>query len=418
SLELAQSLNLGAESIKTLLSLGHLSWDRPLQSFNYFTQALQTATDFPDLQLQAQVNLIRLGLRFPRSASQLTDFYTGLQDNLQRVPLSRARVFARLNLAETLLQYPNRDEIFALNDSDFQTLLNQALEDSEALADGRLQAYALGVWGTFEERQENWIQAQAYTEQALLRTQQLNDPVGLYQWQWQLGRVLVAEAQWSRARSTYAQTLETLEGLRTDLANLSTDLTFSFEEKIDPVYRQYVQLLLTPEPGVPLSQERLQTARTTIESLQVEELVSFFKANCVSAQPIDIETLDASAAIIYPILLRDSLEIIVGFPGQPLQHYQSSVTRGTLERAAQLLRLALAESSSPQRWRRSAAGDAEGNSSQAVRLTRYIYDALIKPMAADLKSSGAKTLVFTLDGALRNIPMGVLSDGERYLLED
>lgn len=418
SLELAKSLNLGAEVVKTLLSLGHLNWDRPLQSFNYFTQALQAATDFPDLQLQSQVNLIRLGLRFPRSASQLAGFYTGLQENLQTVPLSRARVFARLNLAETLLQYPNRNEIFAINDSDFQTLLNQALEDSEALADGRLQAYTLGVLGTFEEHRENLIQAQDYTEQALLITQQLNDPVGLYQWQWQLGRVLVAEEQWSQARETYAQTLETLEGLRTDLANLSTDLNFSFEEKIDPVYRQYVELLLTPDPGLPLSQDRLQTARNTIESLQVEELVSFFKANCVSAQSIDIETLDASAVVIYPILLRDSLEIIVGFPGQPLQHYQSSVTRGTLERAAQLLRLALAESSSPQRWRRSAAGETGGTSSQAVRLTRYIYDALIQPIAADLKASGAKTLVFTLDGALRNIPMGVLSDGERYLLED
>ena len=418
SLALAKSLNSPTDLVESALSLGHLTWDSPLQSFNYFTQALAASTAFPELQMQAQVNLLRLGLRFPRSASQLLGFYQNLQQNFQIVPLSRSRVFGRLNLAETLLQYPDWANTFSMDEGDFQALLNQALEDSKTLQDGRLQAYALGVWGTFEERLERFTAAQQYTEKALLAAQNLNDPVGLYQWQWQLGRILMAQGKLDNARETYAQTLETLGGLRTDLANLSTDLNFSFQEKIDPVYRQYVQLLLTPEPGVPLSQERLQTARSTIESLQVEELVSFFKANCVSAKTIDIDTLDASAAIIYPILLRDSLEIIVGFSGQPLRHYQTSVTRGTLERAAQLLRLSLAESSSPQRWRRSTNAENGVGSSQAVRLVRYLYDALIAPMAADLKAADVKTLVFTLDGSLRNIPMGVLFDGSHYLIED
>jgi len=418
SLDLAKTLNSPAEVAQSALSLGHLTWDSPLQSFNYFTQALGAAPAFPELQMQARVNLLRLGLRFPRSASQLLGFYQDLQQNFQTVPLSRSRIFGRLNLAETLLQYPDWTEIFAIDENDFQTLLSEALADSKTLQDGRLEAYALGVWGSFEERLERLSTAQDYTEKALLAAQNLNDPVGLYQWQWQLGRILMAQDQLDSARETYAQTLETLEGLRTDLANLSTDLNFSFQEKIDPVYRQYVQLLLTPEPGVPLSQERLQTARNTIESLQVEELVSFFKANCVSAKTIDIETLDTSAAIIYPIMLRDSLEIIVGFSGQPLRHYQTSVTRGTLERAAQLLRLALSESSSPQRWRRSGNGENGVGSSQAVRLVRYLYDALIAPLAADLKAAEVKTLVFTLDGSLRNIPMGVLFDGSHYLIED
>jgi len=424
SLDLARSLtsdlssDLSSEIAESALTLGHLNWDRPLQAFNYFNEALNAATEFPALQMQAQVNLLRIGLRFPRSASQLATFYTNLQQNFSIVPLSRARVFARLNLAETLLQYPDWTEIFAINETDFKAMLSQALQDSQTLQDDRLQAYTLGVWGAFEERAERFTQAEAYTKQALLEAQHLNDPVGLYQWQWQLGRVLMAQNQLESARETYAQTLETLQGLRTDLANLSTDLNFSFEEKIDPVYRQYVQLLLTPEPGSSLPQDRLEAARNTIESLQIEELVNFFKANCVSAKTIDIDTLDASAAIIYPIMLRDSLEIIVGLPGQPLQHYQSEVTRGTLERAAQLLRSALAESSSPQRWRRSSSTETGVASSQSLRLVRYLYNALISPMAADLKAASVKTLVFTLDGALRNIPMGVLFDGTRYLIED
>jgi CHAT domain-containing protein len=52
-------------------------------------------------------------------------------------------------------------------------------------------------------------------------------------------------------------------------------------------------------------------------------------------------------------------------------------------------------------------------------LGKELYDILIKPVEKDLKASGAKTLLWYLDGTLRYIPLAALSpDGKRYLVED
>jgi CHAT domain-containing protein len=40
-----------------------------------------------------------------------------------------------------------------------------------------------------------------------------------------------------------------------------------------------------------------------------------------------------------------------------------------------------------------------------------------RPAESDLAASEIKTLVFALDGALKNLPMAVLHDGQQYLLE-
>lgn len=51
-------------------------------------------------------------------------------------------------------------------------------------------------------------------------------------------------------------------------------------------------------------------------------------------------------------------------------------------------------------------------------LGKEIYDILLKPIEKELKASNAKTLVWSLDGVLRYIPLAALSpDGETYLIE-
>jgi CHAT domain-containing protein/tetratricopeptide (TPR) repeat protein len=52
-------------------------------------------------------------------------------------------------------------------------------------------------------------------------------------------------------------------------------------------------------------------------------------------------------------------------------------------------------------------------------LGKELYDLLIKPIEKELKQANAKTLVWSLDGTLRYIPIAALSpDGKRYLAED
>ena len=52
-------------------------------------------------------------------------------------------------------------------------------------------------------------------------------------------------------------------------------------------------------------------------------------------------------------------------------------------------------------------------------LGKELYDILIKPIEKELKAANAKTLIWSLDGTLRYIPLAALSpDGKRYLVED
>lgn len=50
-------------------------------------------------------------------------------------------------------------------------------------------------------------------------------------------------------------------------------------------------------------------------------------------------------------------------------------------------------------------------------LGKELYDILVKPIEASLVGAEAKTLVWTLDGTLRYIPIAALFDGEKYLAQ-
>ena len=50
-------------------------------------------------------------------------------------------------------------------------------------------------------------------------------------------------------------------------------------------------------------------------------------------------------------------------------------------------------------------------------LAQELYKILIGPMARDLRRAKAKTLMWSLDGALRYIPLAALHDGKQYLIE-
>lgn len=50
-------------------------------------------------------------------------------------------------------------------------------------------------------------------------------------------------------------------------------------------------------------------------------------------------------------------------------------------------------------------------------LAQELYRILVEPIAKDLEGAGAKTLMWSLDGTLRYLPINALHDGEHYLIE-
>ncbi len=56
--------------------------------------------------------------------------------------------------------------------------------------------------------------------------------------------------------------------------------------------------------------------------------------------------------------------------------------------------------------------------SDPIRGSQAIYDLILAPIAEDLRQANAKTLMFSLDGVLRYLPIAALHNGKRYLIED
>ena len=402
SLALSQELNLPEETSATLFSLGNtaVASAEPTKAISYYQQAAAT-TSQPLLKTEAQLNL--LGLLISTEQWQLAkEVLSEIQAELANFAVipSRRVVYARVNLAKHLIELTDRtgDRQDLV---EIRNLLKTSIQVAEELEDSQAKSYALGMLGHLYEEHQQISLARQYTRQAAQLAQAIDNSELIYQWQWQLGRLLQAEGNRQGAIASYTEAVNALESLRSDLTVTNADLQFSFRESIEPVYRELVSLLLAPDNEQPVSQDNLLQARNTIESLQLAELNNFFREACLDATPTAIDEIDRQAAVIYPIILRDRLSVIVSLPDKSLKHYSQPIPQAELEPVIEELRHTL-----PIRSRRNFYQPAQ-----------KLYNWLIRPLLTDLAKHDIETLVFVPDGSLRNIPLAVLHDGERYLIE-
>jgi CHAT domain-containing protein/uncharacterized protein HemY len=396
SLAMAQALPDPAAVSAAALSLGNLKaaqedYDAALE---FYDQATTNAGDSL-VQTQARLNRLKVLVETDQTAAAQA-LWSSIQADLNALPPTQAVLLAKVNLAQTLIKMgvtsnPSPRQI----GEGLATTLRQA----QALGDSRSESLATGTLGHLYETQAQWTDAETLSRKALAQAQTIDAADIAYQWQWQLGRIYKAENKSSQAIAAYGGAVDTLQGLRTDLVAVNPAVQVSFQENVEPIHREFVALLL--DPSRQATEADLEKARNTIESLQLAELDNFFREACLDAADVDIDQLDQRAAVVYPVILADRLEVILSLPDQPLRHYASPVTAGDLDQTiAQLqqflvLRVGL----------------------QYLPPARQLYDWMIRPIAADLAASPVDTLVFVLDGELRNIPMAVLNDGEQFLLE-
>ena len=403
SLAIAQKLPAPESIASTLLSLGNTArlQQQPEAALDYYQRAVAESPS-PNLQIQAQVNQLSL-LVDQKQWSQALVLVPQIQSNLTQLPLSQTAVNARINLAQSLMKIAKQGKFSSPSSSETAQLLATAVQQAQSLEDKRTLAYALGNFGGLYEQNKQWNHAQELTEKALLLAQGINASDIAYRWQWQLGRILKEEGNQEGALAAYSQAVSTLQSLRSDLVAVSSDVQFSFRESVEPVYRELVGLLLLP--GAKAEQSKLIKAREVIESLQLAELDNFFRDACLNAKPTQIDQIDQTAAVFYPIILSDRLEVILALPGQPLRQYTTVVPKEQIEQTLN----SLPDAATILRRRLSLKNFLEPS--------QQAYNWLIRPVEAELAASGVKTLVFVPDGAIRNIPLSALHDGDRYLIE-
>ena len=401
SLALSQKLNLAEESSMTLFDLGNvaLASENPDRALDFYRQTVAT-TSQPRLKTEALLNQLGLLIsqqQWQTAASLLPEIQTSFR-NVSTSP-NRKLVYLQVNLAKSLIQLNNHRANSKYSQKS-KRLLTTAIEQAQQLRDPQAESYALGMLGHFYESNQQVPIGRKYTQKAVQLAQQIDNADLTYQWQWQLGRLLDLQGNRQGAIASYTEAVNAIESLRSDLVITNTDMQFSFRESIEPVYRQLVSLLLT-STGRSVSQNNLIQARSTIESLQIAELNNFFREACIDATPTAIDDIDSKAAVVYPIILRDRLEIIVSLPNKSLRHYSQTIPQSELEPVIEKLRQTL-----QIRSRRTFFQPAQ-----------QLYSWLIDPVIKDLSENEIETIVFVPDGSLRNIPLGALYDGKQYLIE-
>ena len=393
SLAIAKEFNLSTEQASISFSLGNLYrlLGEPETAISWYKKAIAGNIQ-PISKVEAQLNLLDSLALTNREADTIA-LLPQIEANLAHLPVSRPTLYAQINLAKNLINLSSIEY-----NPEIESRLQQAIEQAVFLKDTRAESSARGTLGHYYEQQQQWKKAQAVTEKALTLAETINAKDISYQWQWQLGRILKAEDRKQMAIAPYTAAVDNLQSLRSSLVAINTDAQFSFRESVEPVYRELVGLLLDVNPN----QEQLQQARNVIESLQLAELENFFQEACLDAEPKQIDRVDPTAAVIYPIILSDRLEVILSLPDKSLKHYSTRLPEAEINNTIDNLYQSLYPFFSDR---------------QRIELSHKVYNWLIEPAEADLAKNKVETLVFVLDGNLRNIPMSALYDGEKYAIE-
>jgi filamentous hemagglutinin family protein len=306
----------------------------------------------------------------------------------------------------------------------FRSLLEEE-RDAELLLEAQ-QAFASAIEtattsGARVEAAYAWLnQAELYAdeghaEEALFlgrSTLAAAEPAGVAEVEYR-AHALVGDALWAQGRreaalEAYRRAISVIEETRQDSRSRYGSAEENFRLRVAPVYYRFVDALLrsseTKRSEASEYQARLKEARRTVEQLKVAELRDYFRNECVAeleAQETDLDGISQTAAIVYPILLEDRIETLVSIAGQ-LHRRTTFVEAGSVRRASTRLRTALL---------------SPGSGSVYLEPASDLYEWILRPIEGYLTEAGVETLVFVPGGALRSIPMAVLHDGERHLLE-
>ncbi|MGK7946369.1 MAG: CHAT domain-containing protein, partial [Microcystaceae cyanobacterium] len=327
-----------------------------------------------------------------------------IEAKIKQLSPSRSLIYAQINYALSLHQLSQKESNLNLSLSASINHLNDALKTAQTIGDQRGEAYSLGYLGYLYENQKQWSNALNITQKALSLSQQLQSSDLIYQWQWQLGRILQHQNQKEQALSAYQSAYQEIESLRQELVGINPERQFSFKETVEPLYRELVSQLLDGTP----SQTNLQQARQIIESLQLAELDNFFQDGCTQAKPQQIDQIDPNAAVIYPIVLKNSIGVIISSANKPLDYHSIPITDNQIKQTIDNLYITLNPKIDPKPFI---------NSQNILQPHQTLYDWLIRPLESKLQQNKVNTLVFVLDQGLQNIPPAMLHDGQQYLIE-
>lgn len=156
----------------------------------------------------------------------------------------------------------------------------------------------------------------------------------------------------------------------------------------------------------------LLVAQRAFDLFLNEMRISFVRSG--SARASDIAELKVNTASDMPTLIKG-----LGHDAVLLQYYITNDQVGMLltTPGVQLARSTKVDSNELNRKIGEFRRLLRDPKSNLLPASQALYQLLVAPVAQDLEQAGAKTVMLSLDGALRYLPFGALHDGNRFLVE-
>ena len=360
--------------------------------------------------------------------------------NIFDLPDSQAKIYAEIKLAKSQACFSQ----LSSQNLDWVSIIQQikvAFEKAKILDNKQAKSLVLGNWGSFDEYRAWWLEEESNEESntaqfikqnhkqsklqlcqnslscrqeaedlsqgALYLAQSGETPHIAYRWEWQLGRLSAAQGQTEKAIAFYEKAKNTLDNVRKDLLTINSDVQFNFRDNIEPIYRSLVDLFL--------QEDRIEDALKSIDLLKLSELENFLQCDLsqlLQGAEKTIDRVDSNAVFVYPIILKDRVEVIFKLPNLYLEHRSKQLNNVlSFEQKIQSLRNQIKNKSS----------NLNKMQLEGENLYSYIIPKDLENNLHELAQKNQNeliTLVFILDSNLQNIPMSILRHNNKYLIED
>lgn len=385
----------------------HRTNERHADAVSAYEESIAGAVESADHQLAARARINRAAslmalARFPEAREQLDQALTG--------PDSSVRSHDQgYNLLAVGLAYDRLRSSLPSQRADLMTAAFTAYQGAadigNALGDHRTISYAWAYLARLYEAEERYGEALDLTRRAVFSAQQAAAPEVLYRWHWQAGRLFTRLGRTEEAIEAYRRAAFVVRSVRADLLTSSSEGSPSFRQAAGDLYYELADLLLRRSGTGSMTDKEmfLGEARDTIELLKAEELRNYFGDECVDAVQSRIASLEqiaTEAVVIYPIVLKDRLELLVSLPGG-LQRVSVPVGADQVIEEIHRLRRFL----------------EKRTTNEFLPHARQLYDWIVRPLEPRWDRLRTTTLVFVPDGPLRTIPMAALHDGRKFLIE-
>ncbi len=362
-------------------------------------QAAKKATEIREnsqsmARVEALLQMAKLAKGNAEKSSDAIDSLLKAEVILSALPDSHHKVYALIELAKLTENYDSRSK----------SILDLAVSTAQKIDNPRVASFALGAMGKHYESQQQYDRALSWTQQAQFSAQQAQALDSLYQWDWQAARVYNSIEETDAAISAYERAIASWQTIRTSTTQSQGDPLNGFQSDLEPIYRGYIKLLLSNNPGDSALKQALQTK----DLLLLNELENFFKDDCFELETFTEADRFAylqktNTAVVNTIIFDNKTYVIWQLPNGKLRKYAVNISQKQLNDLI-------------TQWRFDLENKENDNYlALSQQLYKLIFSSEIKSY---LKTSEIEKLIFVNDGILRNVPMAALHDGENFLVED